>query len=98
MYFRIDREDYMIMQSIVIKLEKALSFPDAYIEVKEKLLSPEIVSTITSAAEEQFEGDTTYKFKETRYEEYIGVAFVFENSEGETVEYLLNEEIINLYE
>lgn len=87
-FSNVDREDYWVSGSIVLKVKNTDTYEDAYNEIKHKLETPEMIAFIIddySLDADLFDGDETFKFKRTYWSH--GLFFVFENSEGEELEH-----------
>lgn len=97
-YWKKDLEDGWIMGGMVFKAENTENFESAYLELKPKLESPEIIGFVIEehcCLDDVFEGDETYQFYET-FRKY-GLVYVFRNSEGELAKLTLAEEFVNLF-
>lgn len=97
LFSRVDREDYWVTGGLVFNIKNAESYKDAYNEVKDKLEAPDMVNYIIEdrcLLDDLFDGDETYKFKRTYWNYQL--FFEFENSEGNTVEYVFSADFVKL--
>lgn len=98
LFSKVDQEDYWVGGGIVFKTDKTSAYKDAYNELKEKLEDPELINHIIEdrcLMDDYFEGDETYKFIKTYWA--YALFYVFENSEGNQVEYKLTADYVNCF-
>jgi hypothetical protein len=66
--------------SLAFKVNNTKTYEDAYLEIKDKLESPEIIAHIIESQSllwDLFEGDKTYKFKKSFWANYqLNILFV----------------------
>jgi hypothetical protein len=95
--FLIDKEDYWVTNGLVFKVNNTSTYKDAYLEVKEKLESPETISYLIEKAcldSDLFEYDKTYSFIGTEWK--YSLNFIFENSEGDRVEHSMKADFVTI--
>ncbi len=96
LYSRVDREDGWVSNGMLFKVRNTNTYEESYIEIKNKLESPEIVAYVVEECcllDDLFDNDETYKFVRTEWSRG-GVCFEFENSDLNTVEYKFRQDYV----
>jgi hypothetical protein len=97
LFSKVDKEDYWVCGGIVFKVENTNTYADAYNEIKHKIESPEVIEYIIKSRDllnNLFEDDESYKFMQTRFQ--CGLYFVFQNSEGNIIEYRMSADFVKI--
>lgn len=95
LFSNVDREDYWVSGGIVFKVQNIDTYEGAYNEIKDKIETSEMIKYIIEdrcLLDDLFDNDETYKFVKT-YLQY-DLFFVFENIEGEQVEYRMSADFV----
>ena len=98
LFSKIDREDAWVCGGIVFKVQNTDTYVKAYNEIKDKLEAPDMIKYIIEnrhLLSDCFDGDESYKFVKTYWE--FGLYFVFENNDGDQVEYRMSADFVFVY-
>jgi len=97
LFSKIDREDAWVCGGLVFKVQNTQTYKDAYNEIKHKLETPEMIKHIIEDRHllcDYFDDDKTYQFVKTYWS--YGLYFVFENSDGNEVEYRMSNDFVTV--
>lgn len=102
MYFNVwnDHRFRGLLAKIVLPCVNTVNFEAAFNELKDKLSSDNIVNYVIDECcliYDLFNGDKTYKFKEVKRYGYVGIAYVFINSEGDELQKEFIEEFVCVF-
>ena len=97
LFSHIDTEDAWVSGGISFIVENTATYVGAYDEVKCRLEASDMVEHIIEdrcLLYDLFENDDTYKFVKTYFK--YGLYYVFENSDGNQVEYRMSCDFITI--
>ena len=97
LFSRVDIEDGWATGGLVFKVENTNTYEDSYYEIKSKLESDEIINYLIEdrcLLDDLFKGDESFKFIETYWQ--YNLYFVFQNNEGDEVEYVMSADYVCL--
>ena len=101
LFSRVDREDGWVCDGICFKVNNTKTYEDAYIEIKDKLESPEVTDYVLGLiylAEDDFDDDTMNLFKFNRTSWSHGLYFYFLNEEnGDELEYKFSADLVTVF-
>lgn len=95
LFSKIDREDGWVCGGLVFKVENTNTYEDSYNEIKSKLETEEVINHIIEdrcLLGDLFYGDESFKFIKTYWSR--GLYFVFENNDGEEIEYRMSADYV----
>lgn len=95
LFSKVDREDAWVCGGIVFKVSNTNTYEEAYNEIKNKLEQPDLIGHIVEdrcLLDDLFDGDETFRFVRTYWQ--FGLFFVFENNEGEEMEYRMSADFV----
>lgn len=95
LFSKIDIEDAWVCGGLVFKVENTKTYQDSYNEIKSKLETEEVINHIVEdrhLLNGLFNGDKSFKFVKTYW--CIGLCFVFENNDGEELEYRMSADYV----
>jgi hypothetical protein len=98
LFSRIDREDAWVCGGLVFKVQNTRAYEDSYNEVKSKLETDEVVNHVIEdrcLLSNLFVGDESFKFIKTYWNR--GLYFVFENNDGEELEYRMSANYVRVF-
>lgn len=97
LFSKVDREDFWVSGGLVFKVENTKTYRESYEEIKSKLESEDVINHVIEdrcLLDDLFDGDESFKFLKTYWD--MGLYFVFENKEGEQVEYRMSADYVYL--
>jgi hypothetical protein len=95
LFSKIDREDAWVCGGLVFKVENTDNYEASYNEIKAKLESEEVINHVIEdrcLLDDLFDGDESFKFVRTSWAHAL--YFIFENDEGEEVEYRMSADYV----
>lgn len=98
LFSQIDSEDSWVCGGLVFKVETTLTYEDSYNEIKSKLETDEVINQVIEdncLLFDLFDNDDTYKFVRTYW--CRGLYFVFQNSDGDEVEYRMSADYVTIF-
>ena len=98
LFSKIDREDAWVGGGLVFKVKNTNTYKDSYNEIKSKLETEEMINHIVEdrcLLDDLFDGDESFKFVKTYWSG--GLYFVFENNDGEEVEYRMSADYVCVF-
>jgi len=95
LFSKIDREDAWVCGGLVFKVNNTDTYEDSYNEIKSKLETDEVINHVIEdrcLLDDLFDGDESFKFVKTYWSR--GLYFVFENNDGEELEYRMSADYV----
>lgn len=95
LFSKVDREDAWVCGGLVFKVQNTNTYEDSYNEIKSKLETYKVIKHVIEnrcLLDDLFDGDESFKFVKTYWN--IGLCFVFENNDGEEVEYRMSADYV----